>query len=575
MPLSREDAVAEIKRRLDIVEFIGQYLPLKKAGINQSGRCPFHDEKTPSFMVSPERQTFKCFGCGKGGDIITFAMEKEGLSFPEAIEMLAARAGVELPKPERPAPGTTPTTGKNQLIELNETCRQFWHEILIKHPKAAEARQYLVDRGMTAELIKDFGVGFAPPAPTTRDLLRRKGFTESQERLAGEPARFSGRIIFPIADVIGRTIGFTGRQLPAPAGVEQSGPKYWNTPETPLFHKSDALYALHLAKDEIRKQSAAIIAEGQMDVIGLHAAGLRNTIASSGTALTDRQCHLLSRFADELVFCYDADEAGLKAAERGFEVALAADLNPTVMSLPEGKDPGDLGFSKPDQLTRAYEQRQPVIAWLLARAVAEHGTAQPVAKKRVVRRLAPWLKRIRDAVERRGWLDMIAERLETTSGVIEEALRAWQSPRVTRSEPKKEAAPPAITETDLLVGLLVAHPSLLTDLSLDHLRGALPADWHPILDWLAAPADQRPELAREDQLRLDGAALIAEQHYELKTPEERRVEFKQLLTRATQHASAVIRQRLNDQIKAAQEAGDETAVERLLKELQSVNVNRQ
>jgi DNA primase len=567
MPTTREEAVSEVKRRLDIVEFISQYLPLKKAGINFSGRCPFHDEKTPSFMVSAERQTFKCFGCGKGGDILTFVIEKEGLSFPEAIEMLAAKAGVELPTTQSSA---TPEqrSGKKRLLELNESCQNYWHELLLRHPKASHARQYVSDRGLTPTLIEQFKIGFAPPADATRQLLTKKGFSGAEERLAGEPARFAGRLTFPITDVTGQVIGFTGRQLPVPAGIEASGPKYWNTPETPVFHKSDALYALHLAKDAIRQTETVILAEGQMDVIGLHAAGLTQSVASSGTALTERQCQMLARFTTEIVFCYDADAAGLKAAERGFEVALAADLNPTVMSLPAGKDPGDLGFSKPEQLKRAFEQRQPVIAWLLSRAAEEYGLAQPVAKKKIVKRLAPWLNRVKDAVERRAWLDVIAERLQTTTEAINDTLKS------NLARPVQAATPPTnqaikITDTQLIVGLLVAHPALLQEQSLSQLQLALPPEWHFALDWLLATTENRPTLPRENQLQLDECALLASKQYEDLTPEERRIELNSLLSRR----SANVRRQLTTALIQAQGSGDQAEIDRLHQLLQSVKVN--
>lgn len=565
MPNTREEAVAEIKRRLDIVEFIGQYLPLKKSGINHSGRCPFHDEKTPSFMVSGERQTFKCFGCGKGGDIITFLMEKEGLSFTEAIEILAAKSGVELPASQG-GPKPEERSGKKRLFELNQVCQDYWHELLLRHPKASHARQYVADRGLKSDLVEKFRIGFAPPAPATQAWLEQKGFTYQEAKIAGEPARFAGRLIFPITDVTGQVIGFTGRQLPVPKGVEATGPKYWNTPETPIFHKSDALYALHLAKDSLRQTQTAILAEGQMDVIGLHAAGLSQAVASSGTALTERQCQLLSRFASEVVFCYDADEAGLKAAERGFEIALAADLNPTVMSLPPGKDPGDLGFSKPELLRRAFEQRQPVIAWLLARACDEYGTTQPIAKKKVVRRLAPWLKRVKDPVEKRGWLDVVGERLQTTADAITAAL--GDRPTVaTKTEPVNRQ--PIASEAQLIVGLLSAHPVLLNGLNLVQLERLLPNEWRFAVNWLVAQAESRPELSRTEQLMLDESALIANQQYESLSAEERRIELKGLL----QRRQIAVKQALTTALVQAESTGNAAEATRLHEELQSVNVN--
>lgn len=572
-PLSPDDTTDEIKRRLDIVELISEYLPLKKSGINFSGRCPFHDERTPSFMVSPERQSFKCFGCGKGGDIFTFIMEKEGVAFPTALELLAAKAGVELPE-RSTTPGAPSADSKVRLYRLLETCQTFWHQLLIKHPKAEAARSYLRQRGVPEAQIDRFKIGLAPPPQTTRTYLAQQGFTQPEQEAAGEPARFADRLIFPIADVTGRPVGFTGRQLPTPNGVTASGPKYWNTPETALFRKSEMLYGLHLAKDAIRKEGVAVLAEGQMDVIGLHSAGLNQSVASSGTALTDRQCQIISRFANEVVFCYDADAAGLQAAERGFEVALRADLNPTVMTLPEGKDPGDLGFRKPELLQRAYENRQPVIAWLLARAIDEYGSSQPTAKKAVVKRLTPWLLRVSDPVERRGWLDIVAERLSTTTSALEDALARYRQPRAaTASTPAPPPESPAsATESDLLFGLLGWHPTLLSEISPATLKLAAAGIWQPVADWLLAPPEGRPPLPRTDQERLNTAIMTAEKHYTGLRPDEQRAEARRLAAGAARKQAGQRRRQIQTALAAAEAAGDSEEAARLLGELQSVTV---
>jgi DNA primase len=283
--------VEEIKKRLDIVAVISDYLTLKKSGISFKAVCPFHSEKTPSFTVSPERQSWHCFGCGEGGDVISFVQKIDGLTFTEALERLAPRAGVEY-QPSSPADNRIKSE-KSKIMEVLELCARLFHEILQNHPTAIDARNYLEKRGIDAESIKKFRIGYAPNAwETVSSALTKKNLDLKWGFAAGMIAkrthgnsyydRFRGRIVFPIDNQSGQIIGFTGRIL----NDIKDQPKYLNTPETPVFKKSEVLYGISLAKNAIRDKGFAVLMEGQMDVIAAHQFGFNNTVATSGTALT-------------------------------------------------------------------------------------------------------------------------------------------------------------------------------------------------------------------------------------------------------------------------------------------------
>ena len=333
--MGQDEAVREIKERLDIVELVGDSVPLRKVGKNLRGLCPFHAEKTPSFYVSPERQTFHCYGCGRGGDIFSFVMEREGLSFPEAMEMLAERAGVEI----RRSAG-----GKRNLSEIMEIALGFYRENL-QSPSGEAARKYLGTRQLESSAWSQFELGWAPPAwDALWSLLQKKGVTR-QEALAcgliiegqkGDYDRFRGRVLFPIRDIAGKLTAFGGRILSG------EGAKYINSPEGPLFNKRALLYLLPIAKASIREIGAAIVVEGYMDALRLHLCGFRNAVATLGTSLTAEQAALLKRMADRVLICYDSDAAGQEATLRGMTLLQKEGLDVHVVELPRGKDPDEL-----------------------------------------------------------------------------------------------------------------------------------------------------------------------------------------------------------------------------------------
>ncbi len=431
--------VDTIKERLDIAELVGEYLPLKQAGAYFKARCPFHQEKTPSFIVTRERQMWHCFGCNKGGDVFAFVQEMEGLSFPEALRLLAEKAGIQLTQFAR---REVQTSQKNRVLDILAFAREWFHQGFLRSPRAADARAYITARGVPAELVSVFGIGFVPDewGLLTRALLHRgfgiedciaSGLTLPGKQGGGYD-RFRGRVMFPIADAHGTTVGFTGRLL---VEKEDAGGKYVNTPQTLVYDKGSVLYSLHLAKQAIREQKHAIVVEGQMDLIACHKAGTMNVVASSGTALTLDQLRLLKRYTQELRIAFDMDSAGLAAASRGVELALAAGFEVKVIipGADAGKDPDECIQKNPALWHDAIAGAKPFMSFFIDHAL---GQAAGGSVRDLTNALAPALKMIAvipSAIERGFWIHRIAEQAglpATTSsqtmqaGVREDDLRA-------------------------------------------------------------------------------------------------------------------------------------------------------
>ncbi|MDC4202867.1 MAG: DNA primase [Candidatus Manganitrophus sp.] len=339
-----DQLVETIRDRSDLVSVVSEYLTLKKAGQNFTGLCPFHTEKTPSFSVNPSKQFFHCFGCGVGGDVFQFVMKVEGVAFPEALRRLAGKAGVALPEAgpdERESPARREAA---QIYELNEAAAAYFHRNLIERPEGAFCRDYLKGRGITAETIKAFSVGFALPRRDdllkqlgkqfSRSLLEKAGLTSRREGAQGEDGlfdRFRNRVLFPIRNLQGRVVGFGGRVL------DDTQPKYLNTPETPVFTKGKHLFALDRAKGA--GINALIIVEGYFDVIAAHQAGIPNAVGTMGTALTQDHLRLIRRISEKVLLIFDPDEAGARAALRTAPLLIEEGISAKVISLPSGEDP--------------------------------------------------------------------------------------------------------------------------------------------------------------------------------------------------------------------------------------------
>lgn len=437
--------IQEIKDKISIVDFIGEYIKLLPAGVGvYKANCPFHNEKTPSMMVSPDRGTFHCFGCGAGGDIFEFLMKQENISFAEALKILAQKAGVTL---SRQNPEVRDK--KNRLYDLCELVAKYWHQVLLQSQRAEVARNYLAGRQVSEAVIDDFIIGYAiDDWSNLFDFLIKKGYLADEifraglaikkEHGLGYYDRFRNRIMFPIHDHNGRVCGFTGRTL-----SQDEPAKYVNTPQTEIYNKSAIVFALYQAKNAIRAGDAVVVVEGQMDAITCHQFGFKNTVASSGTALTREQLQLLKRFTNNIYFALDADEAGQRATDRGNELigeldkvtvrgvdrfgrssdfidpALSNNLNLKIITIPNGKDPDDCLKNNPSDWSEAVASALPALEYFWKIASIGRDLNDPQVKKELGKFLGEKIARIDDPVEKDHWTKEVANRL----GVREDAVR--------------------------------------------------------------------------------------------------------------------------------------------------------
>lgn len=413
------DTVQKIKDKLSIVDVVGQYVKLERAGTSLRARCPFHAERTPSFHVSPERGTYHCFGCGVGGDIFTFVQEIDGLDFKGALKVLAEKAGVPLvfEKPEK-------RDERDRLFELLEVATIFF-----ANKMNDAAKKYLAERGMKEDTIQLFRLGWAGNSWSELcEYLKSKGYSEKEIELAGVGKKtergmndkFRNRIMFPIGDSAGRIIGFSGRSFGTDASPE--APKYLNSPETPLFHKSRILYGFDKAKMAIRKVSCAILVEGQMDLLASHQAGWANTLAVSGTAFTQEHASLIKRVTDNLVLALDADEAGIKAAGKAARAALQGGLNVKVAKLPTGLDPADLILKDPEEWRAAVRDSKDIITFLLD-VLEEHAKQPDRFRRNVEAVVLPFISDVQSPIEREQYLQQIAKRLGVSVEAVTDAYK--------------------------------------------------------------------------------------------------------------------------------------------------------
>lgn len=407
------DQIQEVKDKLDIVAVISSYFPLTKSGKNYKALCPFHAEKTPSFMVSPDLQIFKCFGCGEGGDVIAFYSKMEGVSFGEALKEMAKRAGVKLVSHKR-----TPEEERRETVyQVNQLAADYFHFLLAKHKIGEEARAFLKRRGLEEETIETFGLGYAPSSwDSLGKFILGKKYTLTDYLVSGLGVKkdegrgfydfFRGRVIFPFRSPTGRVVGFSARTL----GDEE--PKYIHTSETPAFKKREFLYNLDLAKGEIRKQREVILVEGMMDVIALWEKGIKNVIATMGTALTQGQVALLARFADSIKVCFDKDTAGLEATKRGVMLAQSAGLEVKAILLPTGKDPDEAIRTDEKAFCHALEKAPSIPDFYLESALGRFDAKTVSGKKRIAAEFLPVLKSLANEVEKAAYLKKLSEVLD-------------------------------------------------------------------------------------------------------------------------------------------------------------------
>jgi len=464
--------IEHLKSSVDIVAVVGQYVRLKRAGAGQRwvGLCPFHSEKTPSFSVNGAHQFFKCFGCNLGGDVIRFVMEIERLTFWEAVKLLAERHGIPLPQREY---ADAETKLRAALYRMNELAAEAFRRAL-REASGQAARAYLAQRGVSEALAEEFGLGYAEPSGTMlARLLAREGFSDEQMEDSGLLLkrseggffdRFRGRLIFPIHSESGKIIAFAGRAL-AP-GEE---PKYLNSPETAIYRKTYVLYHLHRAKEAIRKQDGAVLVEGYMDVIGLWSAGVRNAVASCGTALTAQQVRTLRRHSENIVVNFDPDPAGSGAAERSIEVLLGESLRVRILELEDGLDPDDYVRRRGAEAYAERLRRAPgYFHWLADRARARWDLHTTEGRLAALRFLLPAVERLPDKLERAAVASELGQYLGLETGLI---LEHFRKAAEQRRPALPAAAPPVRPVEKILLNCLLASEEIRREI-LPRLKGS-------------------------------------------------------------------------------------------------------
>jgi DNA primase len=461
--------IDEVKQRVDIVDVVSQYASLTKAGRTFRALCPFHSEKHPSFFVYPEQQSWHCFGaCNTGGDVFAFIMKKQGIDFGEALRLLAQRAGVAIPS--RFEPGAE-SEERQRLYQVNETAAQYFHNLLLSSPAGEKAKSYVTGRGFSLKTIADFQLGFSPDSwDALKQHLMDRGYSQGELLTAGliieaeagkSHDRFRNRLMFPIHDVRGRITGFGARAL------DDSLPKYINSPQTPIFDKSSSLYGINLATAAIRQQDLAVIVEGYMDVITAHQNGFPNVVASMGTSVTEKQVGILKRLSRNaaLALALDADAAGDEATLRAVDYENTLDAEVKVIILPRGQDPDDVIKQDAKTWQKLIEEALPIVDYAFNRVSSELDLTTAKGKSSAVDKLLPIIAEIKDITRQGYYLDRLAQLVKQSQHSIEAALSRIKPDRRLK-EPKPEAMAHALQPLrsspleEYCLALLLQHPEL-------------------------------------------------------------------------------------------------------------------
>lgn len=552
MGIIPSETIEQIAAANDIVEVIGSYFPLKRAGANFKALCPFHQEKTPSFMVSPSRQTFHCFGCGAGGSVFRFVMDYEHTDFPSAVRKLAARAGITLVEKRGAADEERRYEARRTLLKLHADAAEWFHENLIKRDVGEPARKYLKQRGITAEIAKHWQLGYAPEewdafgswarahGYHARDLIT-SGLIKTRDNAEKAPVesssaydRFRGRIMFPICNDVGEVIAFSGRLLKDAEGAA----KYLNSPETPLFRKGSVLFGLHKTKRALIEANCAIVCEGQLDLISVLEAGITNVVAPQGTAFTENQARVLKRFVNEVVLCFDADAAGQKAAERSLDALLQNDLIVRVAEMPPGEDPDSLvrREGKESFESRVAGARDFFDFWL-ERETADVDLGSLGAKMQVARNLAETVSRVRDPLMRGEVVNKVSARLGVAAQDFQSLLLKRKTESLQSGDQSDADGPPKVDETvplprhDIAMLCLVA---LRDEKARDFLREQ---NWREIL--AQVPDGEMLDRILKSDLHPENAASLNAFMATL-SPQEERLVSSWLLQKAPPNAEAMV-----------------------------------
>jgi DNA primase len=459
--------VEDIKQKLDIVEVIGQYVQLNKSGRMFRAPCPFHNEKRPSFFVYPEQQSWHCFGaCNTGGDLFSFVMKKEGIDFGEALRLLADKAGVVVPTH---ANSQAEDSARDKVYQSNQAAAQYFSNLLLNSPAAEKARNYIERRGVSPKSVADFQLGYSPNSwEGLKQYLTEKGYTESELMTAGLIVksdagkvhdRFHNQLMFPIQDDRGRIAGFGARVL------DESLPKYINSPQTPVFDKSGSLYGIHLARPAIRKENLAVLVEGYMDVIFAHQYGFQNVVAPMGTAITERQINQIKKLTRHIALALDPDAAGEEAALRcvGYENALDAEVK--VITLPTGKDPDEVIKEDAGNWVKAVEKAVPVIEYSINSITAKLDVTKTADKTQAINKILPIIAEVKAGPRQYDYLTKLSLKVGISDRRLEEAMGEYRAVRKAR-EPRDQVMQKVTRNIgsnpieEYCLSLLLQHPEL-------------------------------------------------------------------------------------------------------------------
>lgn len=574
--------VQEIKEKLDIVEFVRSYITLLPAGKNFKANCPFHKEKTPSFMVSPERQTWHCFGsCNEGGDIFKFLMKYENIEFYEALKILAEKVGIELKK-------LSPSDQKQFgiLYDINNSAKDFFKKELWANRAALD---YLKQRGLKEETVKEFELGFAPLSFDALTLyllgvgydvkdIERAGLNFKSER-GSYVDRFRSRVMFPIYNNFGKVVGFSGRVFEQPGFNHEQATsvgKYINSPETPIFNKSRILYGFHKAKNFIREMKKAVLVEGQMDFLMSWQDGVKNVVATSGTALTIDHLKTLKRQTDDIVFCFDNDEAGLKAAERSIDLANSIDLNSNILVLKDFKDPAEAVEKSPGLLMKLIEDARPAIDFYFTYYLGGVDSENISEFKKGIRVILGKIKKLVSAVERAHWLREFSLKTKINENVLMEEMDKIGNEKKINSNEYGAISNNEQKESNILSRReLIAH-RLLSLLIIKETFKSQISEYIEYLpdDYVLIAKHLIEEIKLEEDRLISLLNLISlRSSFEIQVLDDEKIEheFNTLLRELKLEFFKERREKLVELIKEAERKGDEDSVASILKEFDEVS----
>lgn len=568
-----DDKIAEIKESCNIVQLIAEYVPLKKAGVNYKGVCPFHSEKEPSFIVSEAKQIFHCFGCGTGGNVFTFLMKFEHLSFPEAAKKLAQKYGIELPQREFSPSQKNLMGEKEELFKINELATEYYSNLLTQTKEGKKARDYFKKRGISEETITDYKLGYAPHHwDGLLRFLEKRGVSLIPAQKIGllKPGKksefydcFRNRIIFPIINYNQRIIGFGGR------AISEDSAKYINSSDSIIYKKSNSLYGLNAALSFIRREDCVILVEGYFDLLSLHQCGIKNAVATLGTALTDGQIKLLKRFTRTMVIAFDTDESGIKATIKSLPLLLENGISPKVVLLPPDTDPDSfIQREKKEGFKRKLDHASPLMEFLINKMINQNDTSTINGKLTIIRGVSPLLSKMSDTTERNLYIQRLSQQINVGENVIRSEMHLDKQKK-TEAQESFINVPDQHRAEELLVQLVILHPEVIpqvkqTQVVDDFQEPKLKRLFFFIIDCFDRNQSLQPDnlinLLEEEDLKNLVAQLVIK--------EESIIDIPKTLKNSIQKLKAMSIRReiqlLNIKIKEAQQERDENAMKRFL-----------